>query len=146
VDTPENSISDEAPTTKKVTVYFLGTIQIEASTVDHDGKPRSDEEIVRDVVEDVRCEIQEHLMYSDDDREPGDLVQAIHHLDVNDVSAAVREAASLRRDFVAATAPLRDAEGDIRPRCLPLYDALLDTSEARAWELLDVLGNVEETA
>jgi hypothetical protein len=71
---------------EKVTIYFTGTIVVDVALADCEGSARTLEDAVRQVIGDMESEINEHLMYSDEDREDTDLVQAIHELDIQETA------------------------------------------------------------
>ncbi|MEU0214987.1 hypothetical protein ABZ281_07595 [Streptomyces sp. NPDC006265] len=73
---------------EKVTIHFTGTIVVDVALVDCEGRARTMEDAVRQVLGDIESEINEHLMYSDDSREDTDLVQAIHQLNIGETAQA----------------------------------------------------------
>ncbi|MFF7750400.1 hypothetical protein ACFZCP_14240 [Streptomyces sp. NPDC007971] len=72
--------------TEKVAIYFTGKIVVDASLMDCEGTVRTTEDVVRNVIGDIESEVREHLMYSDENREEYDLVQAIDELDIQPAS------------------------------------------------------------
>jgi hypothetical protein len=67
---------------EKVTIHFTGKIVVDVALADCEGKARTMEDAVRQVLDDMDSEIREHLMYSEESIEDTDLVQAIDELDI----------------------------------------------------------------
>ncbi|MFD6934693.1 hypothetical protein ACFWAP_00860 [Streptomyces goshikiensis] len=136
----------ETTPTKKVTVYFTGKIEVEAAMLDHYGKARNDQDIVGDLLGSIRDEISEHLMYSDESREEGDLVQSIEELYIWDTTTAVLAATESEIGFRRDTAAYRGEDGDVLDEYLYQYDSTRSAYEEAARETLCAFADPEMTA
>ncbi|MFK0015699.1 hypothetical protein [Streptomyces sp. NPDC091027] len=96
----------------RIAICFTGEIVVTASLMNCEGKVRTTEDVVREVITDMESAIHNHLMYSDEAREEYDLVQEIVELDIEETTSVVGVVSEAVRDFESGTSQESWSEHD----------------------------------